>query len=382
MKIATSNQDLLKNINSLPGVSVVIEEAALSYALPDCRIAPEQIISVLSFLHRKRGDGEEALKRLAATGSNRVAAVRETIASITLVMDSIRDGLNAWGQSQADGVTFFGVYWVDDAGKHLLCEVDGGTCYEAYRDFDKALQSAGYGNRVCKTDRYIVKAIPAGVKVFDTETECAIITTESTGISVICGAPLLHEDLKISKSALKALKDAEMIIAANARISINLLTYFNSADRKVWRNADNLACLIIDSVSNAMQETSLTFAANGFRDLSHAIDSYICSNLDTWKGKSDRYGYQETNTKAELMRLYEETHNNASYEAALNIKNATMPNVSDVEFYRLSSTGCVFVVAGRSAYWFDSVNGRYLPAGECINVGDMRRNVSGTWSKL
>lgn len=244
MKIATSNQDLLKNINSLPGVSVVIEEAALSDALPDCRTAPEQIISVLSFLHRQKVAAQEAFDRLSDNSCSMHAMFcRMEIDGLTVLMDTIRDGLNAWGQSQADGVAFFGVYWVNDAGNHVLCEVDGGTCYDAHRDFNKALQSAGIANQMFKTDRYIVKAIPAGVKVFDSETECAIITSESITVPV---------------------------------------------------------------------------------------------------------------------------------------KNS----LPGVEFYRHVESSLLYIVVNRAAYWFDSVNGCYRAAGNCINVGDMRRNVSGAWSKL
>lgn len=93
----------------------------------------------------------------------------------------------------------------------------------------------------------------------------------------------------MSKSAIKTLIKAEAIIST-AGIALDLVSYLNDGKarvgfdgKKLWRNADKLAALILDSVANAFQcENSTNFASSMFTDMEDAADRYIMSNLDSW----------------------------------------------------------------------------------------------------
>jgi hypothetical protein len=95
----------------------------------------------------------------------------------------------------------------------------------------------------------------------------------------------------MSKSAIATLKKAEAIMAT-AGVTTDLVAFLNDgkarrgADgKKLWRNADKLALLIVDSAANAFQgENSLTLSNgdNFFKNMTQAVDAYISSNLDCW----------------------------------------------------------------------------------------------------
>lgn len=115
----------------------------------------------------------------------------------------------------------------------------------------------------------------------------------------------------MSKSALKALAKADAVIKESGVTVAPLVEYLNdgksrkSEGRKHWKNADNLAALIINSVANAFQCEALgDLKNNGFQTMSQAVDSYISSNLDDWKGY-EHNGWKSTDTAAELSRLAE-----------------------------------------------------------------------------
>lgn len=86
---------------------------------------------------------------------------------------------------------FFGVFYKELLlGKSGLCEVDGGVCYEAYRNKSDAEQSAQRSNASAEwhskrynheiTSEYFVDVIPDGIKVFDSLTNAVVITSNKT----------------------------------------------------------------------------------------------------------------------------------------------------------------------------------------------------------
>lgn len=95
----------------------------------------------------------------------------------------------------------------------------------------------------------------------------------------------------MSKSAIATLKKAEDIMATAGVINIDLVAFLNdgksrSAEgKKLWRNADKLALLIVDSAANAFQGENSQTLSNGdnfFSSMNQAVEAYISSNLDCW----------------------------------------------------------------------------------------------------
>ena len=111
----------------------------------------------------------------------------------------------------------------------------------------------------------------------------------------------------MSKSAIAALTKAAHI----AKYPVAALTHFitdkNFRKEGKWRNADALAVLIIDSIKNAYLNESCVMhpgfhdavRKHGFRDMHHAIETYVESNMDTWQGDE----WLETNLKMALEVL-------------------------------------------------------------------------------
>ncbi|MCU1787728.1 hypothetical protein CUU54_02505 [Pectobacterium polaris] len=73
---------------------------------------------------------------------------------------------------------FYGVYWVELDGEAVLCEVDGGTCYEAYRSKARAEKSAKRSTEAFSAHgaQYVARRIPAGVLIWDDVTHRKVIT--------------------------------------------------------------------------------------------------------------------------------------------------------------------------------------------------------------
>lgn len=120
----------------------------------------------------------------------------------------------------------------------------------------------------------------------------------------------------MSKSAIKALTEAQNIIAKSG-VTVNLVGYITDANvRKNWRNADALAALIINSAGNAFQtETSETFESNCFDDMADAVTRYIDSNLDSWNQKSA--AFMNLVCAIELVRLEGMVNANMNFEAGV-----------------------------------------------------------------
>lgn len=120
----------------------------------------------------------------------------------------------------------------------------------------------------------------------------------------------------MSKSAIAALTQAQNIITKSG-VTVNLVGYI--ADKNVrqnWRNANDLAALIINSAANAFQcENSETLAKNQnwFKTMDQAVNAYIDSNLDQWNQK-EVAGLCLV-CAAELTRLSEMVACNEKFEA-------------------------------------------------------------------
>lgn len=108
----------------------------------------------------------------------------------------------------------------------------------------------------------------------------------------------------MSKSAIKAVEKAQEVIATSTTgANINLVAYLEDETiRKNWRNADLLACLLINSVADAFQcETAESLEANLFDNMDQAIETYIQSNLDSWNNKTWPDSLRDTTDQ--LIRL-------------------------------------------------------------------------------
>ncbi len=77
------------------------------------------------------------------------------------------------------GKQFVGIYYRDADNKVMLCEVDGGICYEAYTNASEAQKVAAASNadavKYGWSGRYEVNSIPAGTLVFDREIEAQAV---------------------------------------------------------------------------------------------------------------------------------------------------------------------------------------------------------------
>ena len=116
----------------------------------------------------------------------------------------------------------------------------------------------------------------------------------------------------MSKSAMNAIEKAYGLIAeSNDGAQINLIGYLTDENiRKAWRNADHLACLLINSVANAFQcETAESLKENMFDNMDQALESYVESNLDCWNGKTWPDSLKDTTDELIRLAVMVERHN-------------------------------------------------------------------------
>ena len=124
----------------------------------------------------------------------------------------------------------------------------------------------------------------------------------------------------MSKSALKALANADaMIKAAGVNNAAPLVEYLNDGKgrtvngKKLWRNADVLASLLISAAANCFQtETPDTLKENGFADMAEAVDRYVASALDSWS-QVEWTACDKGDTRAELDRLLDMVNGHIEY---------------------------------------------------------------------
>lgn len=117
----------------------------------------------------------------------------------------------------------------------------------------------------------------------------------------------------MSKSAIKSLNRANEILAVlglSVGVPANWMT--DEQARANFKNADLLACLIINSAANALQsENADTFEENMFDDMQDAINCYIQANLESWNQKE----WTARDVKAELAHLAEMVNAQLAYNA-------------------------------------------------------------------
>lgn len=124
----------------------------------------------------------------------------------------------------------------------------------------------------------------------------------------------------MSKSALKALANADaMIKAAGVHNAAPLVEYLNDGKgrtvngKKLWRNADVLASLLISAAANCFQtETPETLKENGFADMAEAVDRYVASALDSWS-QVEWTACNKGDTREELDRLLDMVNGHIEY---------------------------------------------------------------------
>lgn len=109
----------------------------------------------------------------------------------------------------------------------------------------------------------------------------------------------------MSKSAIKALNKANEILSSlNLTVGIPATWMVDTQARRQFRNADLLACLIINSAANALQcETEDTMSDNMYDSMQQAVEGYIHANLDDWHQNTWPESCRDIN--AELARLAE-----------------------------------------------------------------------------
>lgn len=126
----------------------------------------------------------------------------------------------------------------------------------------------------------------------------------------------------MSKSAIKALNAANEILSSlNLTVGVPANWMVDAQARRQFRNADLLACLIINSAANALQcETEDTLADNMYDSMQQAVEGYIHANLDCWNQKEWPDSCRDVN--AELARLAEMVEGQKRYNARKEVEAA------------------------------------------------------------
>ena len=119
----------------------------------------------------------------------------------------------------------------------------------------------------------------------------------------------------MSKSAIKSLDRANGILAVlGLTIGEPASWMTDEQGRAKFKNADLLACLIINSAANALQcETADTLDADMYDNMQQAIDGYIQANLDGWSQKEWPTSCRDV--KEQLSRLAEMVNAQLAYNA-------------------------------------------------------------------
>lgn len=155
----------------------------------------------------------------------------------------------------------------------------------------------------------------------------------------------------MSKSALKALANAEGMMKA-AGVTVCLVEYLNDGKsrtvngKKLWRNADVLASLIIEAAANCFQsETPESLKENMFDDMSTAVDRYIASALDCWS-QWEWQDCQKGATAPELDRLADMVNGHLEYlkKSALEAEDAETAEICNL---------CASLIVNDDATGFD-----------------------------
>ena len=160
----------------------------------------------------------------------------------------------------------------------------------------------------------------------------------------------------MSKSALKALANAQAFISL-AGVNVNpLVEYLNDGksrtvnDKKLWRNADVLASLIINAAANCFQtETPETLKENGFDDMAQALDRYIMSAIDSWS-QCEWQDCQKGEVKPELDRLADMVNGHLEY-----LKKSALVSDNDDNVTATICNLCASLIVNDDATGFDFI---------------------------
>ncbi|MGB4824913.1 MAG: hypothetical protein WBP82_08430, partial [Leuconostoc mesenteroides] len=120
---------------------------------------------------------------------------------------------------------------------------------------------------------------------------------------------------QMSKSAIKLLSSANEILAALDLTIGNPASWMKDEQaRNQFKNADLLACLIIDSAANALIcENADTLDENMYDDMQQAVEGYIQSNLDTWSQAELKKVASLCDVKALLAKLLDAVAGQRAY---------------------------------------------------------------------
>lgn len=121
----------------------------------------------------------------------------------------------------------------------------------------------------------------------------------------------------MSKSAIKSLNTANEILAALDLTIGNPASWMsNEQARGQFKNADLLACLIIDSAANALIcENADTLEENMFNDMQEAVESYIEANLCDWTQAEWKNNAELCDVAALLAKLLAAVDGQRAYDA-------------------------------------------------------------------
>lgn len=145
----------------------------------------------------------------------------------------------------------------------------------------------------------------------------------------------------MSKSAIKYLTAANEILSAlNLTIGNPASWMTNEQARSQFKNADLLACLIIDSAANALIcENVDTLDETMYDDMQQAIEGYISSNLDDWNQAEWKANASLCDVKALLQKLLDAVEGQRNY-AARQEAHAEALVVNDIVDHAIMVTRC------------------------------------------
>lgn len=121
----------------------------------------------------------------------------------------------------------------------------------------------------------------------------------------------------MSKSAIKYLTAANEILSALDLTIGNPASWMtNEQARAQFKNADLLACLIIDSAANALIcENVDTLDETMYDDMQQAVEGYIASNLDDWNQAEWKANASLCDVQALLQKLLDAVEGQRNYAA-------------------------------------------------------------------
>lgn len=145
----------------------------------------------------------------------------------------------------------------------------------------------------------------------------------------------------MSKSAIKYLTAANEILSALDLTIGNPASWMtNEQARAQFKNADLLACLIIDSAANALIcENVDTLDETMYDDMQQAIEGYISSNLDDWNQAEWKANASLCDVQALLQKLLDAVEGQRNY-AAREEAHAEALVVNDIIDHAVMVTRC------------------------------------------